>query len=187
VRKYKHVNIVVIIIIKPAITNLVTYADFIFPLVGSQSQADAIYFDLSSASDLVPHSLLFHKISAFGLSGGYGNWFRSYLSNRHSQVCVSGILSSPFEVLSGVPQGSVLGPPLFNVFIHDLCDAISHSKYLHFADDIKIYRAIKSPEDFNLLQSDINSIHGWCTANYMILTISKTKVISFSRKTNILI
>jgi hypothetical protein len=54
------------------------------------------------------YSLLLHKLSAFGLSGGYLNWFRSYLSNRKSQVRVSGILSSPFEVLSGVPQGSVL-------------------------------------------------------------------------------
>jgi hypothetical protein len=127
---------------KSAITNLVTYLDFISPLVGSQTQADAIYFDLSNAFDLVPHSLLLHKLSAFGHSGGYINWFRSYLPNRQSQVRVSGILSSPLEVLSGVPQGSVLGPLLFNVFINDLCDAIAHSKYLRFADDIKIYLAI---------------------------------------------
>jgi hypothetical protein len=63
-------------------TNLVTYVDFISPLVGSQRQADAIYFDLSNAFDLVPHSLLLHKLSAFGRSGGYVNWFRSYLCNR---------------------------------------------------------------------------------------------------------
>jgi hypothetical protein len=93
-------------------TNLVTHADFISPLVGSQRQANAIYFDLSYAFDLVPHCLLLlllllHKLSAFGLSGGYVNWFRSYLSNRKLQVRVSGVLSSLFEILSGVPQGSV--------------------------------------------------------------------------------
>jgi hypothetical protein len=66
-------------------TNLVTYVDFISPVVDSQRQADAIYFDLSDAFDLVSHSLL-HKLSASGLSGGYVNWFRSYLSNRKSLV-----------------------------------------------------------------------------------------------------
>jgi hypothetical protein len=108
---------------------VVTYVEFISPLVGSQRQADAIYFDLSNAFDLVSHSLL-HKLSASGLSGGYLNWFRSYLSNRKSQVRVSGFLSRPFKVLSGVPQVSVLGPLLFNVFNNDVCDAVAHFKYL---------------------------------------------------------
>jgi hypothetical protein len=65
---------------------LVTYVDFISFLVGSQRQADAIYFDLSIAFGLVPHSLLTYKLGAFGLSGGYENWFHSYLSNRKSQA-----------------------------------------------------------------------------------------------------
>jgi hypothetical protein len=66
---------------KSAIISLVTYGDFISPLVGSLRQTDAIYFDQSNAFDLVPHSLLLHKLSAFGLSGAYVIWFRSYLSN----------------------------------------------------------------------------------------------------------
>jgi hypothetical protein len=70
--------------IKSACTNLVSFVDFITPLVCSQRQADAIYFDLSNAFDLVPHSLLLHKLSAFGFSGGYVNWFRSYLSGLQS-------------------------------------------------------------------------------------------------------
>jgi hypothetical protein len=94
--------------VKSASTNLVAYVDFIAPLVGSQRQADAIYFDLSNAFDLVPH----HKLSAFGLSSGYINWFRSYLSNRTSQVRVTGSLSAPFVVLSGVPQGCPGAPAL---------------------------------------------------------------------------
>jgi hypothetical protein len=117
----------------------VTYADFISPVFGSQRQSDAIYFDVSKKFDLVPHSLHLHKLSAFGLSGGYVKWCRSDLFNRKSQVRVSGILSSPFEVLSGVPQGFLLGPLLFSVFINDICDAVVHSIYLLFADDIRIY------------------------------------------------
>jgi hypothetical protein len=137
--------------------------------------------------DLVPHTLLLQKLSAFGLPGGYVNWFCSYLTNRQSQVRVSGILSSPFVVLSGVPQGSVLGPLFFNIFMNDLCDVIIYSRYLLFADDIKIFRVIKSPNICNQLQSDIDSVQGWCTANFMKLNISKTRVISFSRKTNTMI
>jgi hypothetical protein len=117
---------------KSTTTNLVTYLAFITPLVGSQRQADAVYFDLTSAFDLVPHTLHLHKLSALGLSGGYVNWFRSYLTNRQSQVRIGGIISSPFEVLSGVPQRSVLGPLLFNVYINELCDTIKHSSYLLF-------------------------------------------------------
>jgi hypothetical protein len=79
-----------------------------------------------------------------------------------------------------------LGPLLFNIFINDLCNAINHSRYLLFADDIKIFRAIRSPYDCSLLQSDIDSVQSWCTANFMKLNISKTRVISFSRKTNTL-
>jgi hypothetical protein len=108
-----------------------------------------------------------------GLSGGYVNWFRSYLSNWKSQVRVSGILSSPFEVLSDEPQGSVLGLLHFCVFINDICE------YLHCADDVKIYRAVKSPHDCDLLQSDINSAQGWCIINCMKLNISRTKVLQY--------
>jgi hypothetical protein len=113
---------------KSAITNLVTYVDFISPSVDSQSQADVIYFDLSNAFDLIPYSLLLLKLRAFGLSGGSVNWFRSYLSNRKSQVRVSGILSSPTEIISGVLLGSVLRPLLFSVFINDLLDIVAHSR-----------------------------------------------------------
>jgi hypothetical protein len=137
---------------KSTITNLVTYFEFITPLVTSQGQADDIYFDLSSAFHLV------QKLSAFGVSDGYVNWFCSYLTNRKSQVRVSKTLSWPFVMPSGVPQGSVLGPLLFNIFINDLCNAINHSRYLLLADDIKIFRAIRSPYDCSLLQSDIDSV-----------------------------
>jgi hypothetical protein len=102
----------------------------------------------------MPYSLLLYKICALGLFGGYVKWFRSYPQNRKSQFRVSGIHSSPFEVLSYVPEGSV---PVFQWFINDLCDAVTDSTT--FADDIKICRAIRS-QDCNLLQPDNNSIQG---------------------------
>jgi hypothetical protein len=106
-------------------------------------------------------------------------------TNRLSYGAARGFLSSPSQVLSGVPRGSILGPLLFNVFIKDFGDAIAHSKYLLFADDIKIYRAIKISEDCDLLQSDINSKQGLHIANYLELSISKNKITYFSRKTNV--
>jgi hypothetical protein len=83
--------------------------------------------------------------------------------------------------LSGAPQVSTLGPPLFNIFINDLSDRINHSKFLLFADDPEIYRDIKSGEDCKALKTDIDLVHQWCE-NCMELNIQKTKIISFTHK-----
>jgi hypothetical protein len=85
-----------------------------------------------------------------------------------------------------VPQGSLLGPFLFNLFINDVFNSINHCKFLIFADDLKISRVINSSDDCLLLQSDINSVSDWCAANSMRLSICKMHVMSYSRKKNIL-
>jgi hypothetical protein len=105
---------------------------------------------------LVSHPLLLYKLSSYGLSAGYANRFCSYLTNRKSHVLFTGIFSSPFIALSGVPQGSVLGPLVFIIYMDALCSKIIHGNLLLlFADDIKIFRHITSTDDCFLLQSDI--------------------------------
>jgi hypothetical protein len=133
--------------------------------------------------DLVPHNMLLHKLGSFGFSDGYVSWFRSYLTNRPSRVRVCGTLSQPFQVTSGVPKGSVLGPFLFNLFINDLCSSVQYCKLLIFADDVKIFRVINSPHDCLVLQSDINCLSGWCIANSMRLNNAKARLVS---QTNLL-
>jgi hypothetical protein len=137
----------------------------ILPSVSTQGQTDSVYFDFTKAFDIVPHNILLRKLSNFGLSSGYIDWFRSYLSNRQSFVRISGTVSFPYLVKCGVPQGSTLGPLLFNIFINDICDSIHNSQCLVFADDLKIYRSISDVDDCKLLQHDINSVQNWCLDN----------------------
>jgi hypothetical protein len=167
-------------------TNLVMFLNFMIPVVRGQRHGDAVYSDLSNSFDLVPHNLLLHKLCSFGFIDGYVSWFRSYLTNRQSRVRVSGTLSLPFQVTSVCCKRLALGPFLFSVFINDLCNCINHCKFLIFADDLKIFRAINSPHDCLLLQPGINSVSGWCAANSMRRNIAKTHTVSYSRKTNVL-
>jgi hypothetical protein len=104
---------------------------------------------------LVVHLTLCHipcfqeNLSSFELRSAYVSWFHSYLTDRFSSVIITGIISAPFRILASVSQGSVLGPLLFNIYIDDTCNVITHSRFLLFSDDTKILHAIKSFDDSN--------------------------------------
>ena len=102
---------------------------------------DDVYLDFQKAFDKVPHQRLILKLKAHGIGNGVINWIEKWLTHRRQRVIVDGEISNWKSVLSGVPQGSVLGPILFLIYINDLEDDIS-SKVLKFADDTKVFRKV---------------------------------------------
>lgn len=144
-------------------------------------QTDVIYLDFAKAFDCVPHQRLLAKLSSLQLDPLALSWIRCFLTNRLQYTVVGNHCSATTNVISGVPQGSVLGPLLFLIFINDLPNGISSSIRL-FADDCVLYRRIAHRTDHEIIQSDLHQIESWCSNSLMKLNISKCKVMQISRK-----
>ena len=121
------------------------------------SNTDIIYFDFSKAFDTVPHLRLLHKLEVYGIKDKLLMWFKNFLVGRQQCVVLNNIQSSWSIVTSGVPQGSVLGPLLFTIFVNDIPHIVRSDIYL-FADDIKLSRTIKNSDDILILQDDIHKL-----------------------------
>ena len=142
--------------------------------VDEGSPVDIIYLDFKKAFDKVPHQRLLLKLKAHGIGNGMINWIEKWLFGRRQRVVVDGEVSNWKAVLSGVPQGSVLGPILFLIYINDLDDDIT-SKVLKFADDTKVFRKIKSDADRQHLQDDLNKLIEWSEKWQMLFNFGKCK------------
>ena len=130
--------------------------------LSEHQQIDAIFLDFSKAFDKVDHAGLLLKLKDLGIRNSLLKWVESFLSGRSQRVLVEGNVSSPRPVLSGVPQGTVLGPLLFLVYINDINEGLSHgTKIKLFADDSLLYRTIKTPNDSKILQDDLNTLQKW--------------------------
>ena len=151
-------------------------------IVDNGGTVDVIYFDYSKAFDVVNHEILLTKLRSIGIKGEILAWISSFLTDRTLQVCVKGHTSRPRSVLSGVPQGSVLGPLLFLVYINHIASQLS-CKFKIFADDLKIYAFIdQSKPDANaLVQSDIATLTLTSESWGLKLNASKCAVLRFSR------
>ena len=137
----------------------------------------AVFVDLSKAFDMVNHKLLIAKLNSFGITGIENKWFKSYLNNRTQCVSINGTISNPKTIMSGVPQGSILGPLLFLLFINDMSDSIMNSTVDMYADDTLIYfchRDVKTIE--TCLNNDLASLSKWLDDNLMKANVSKTNV-----------
>ena len=140
--------------------------------------------DYAKAFDKVDHSILIKKLHLLGIKGNLLAWIPSFLTHRKQKVSINGVHSIPSEVLSGVPQGTVLGPVLFVVYINDLLEDISSNGFM-FADDTKIFRQISSVNDSRHLQSDITKLENWSNQWLLQFHPDKCHILTLGKFENI--
>lgn len=167
---------------RSTVTNLSVFSKYVSFNLEFGSQIDVIYTDLAKAFDKVNHAVLIRKFESFSFSTKLISYLRSYLSNRYQYVKFDNASSNKFIAASGVPQGSILGPLLFTLFINDISECIKHSQYLLYADDLKIYNCILTESNCQNLQKDLDAIVSYCTKNDLKLNINKCKHLSIHRK-----
>ena len=143
---------------RSCVTQLTAILDYIGAQPDSGKQTDVVYLDMSKVFDKVDHALLLEKLYHFNIFGNLHSWFRSYLRGRKQRVTVLGAASQDLEVTSRVPQGSLLGPLLFLIYVNSLPDAVTSSTVACFADDTKIVKRIDSRADCAALQSDLTGL-----------------------------
>ena len=143
----------------------------------------AVFLDFSKAFDKVWHRGLLYKLRKMGIQGNLLSWFESYLSNRKQLVVLGGCESDVKSVTCGVPQGSVLGPLLFLVYINDLVENLECECFL-FADDASVFKRLNKNNILatNLLNADLRKITTWCQKWLLTINVTKTKSMLFSRK-----
>lgn len=164
-------------------TALTKIVDNWLTAINNNEIVGTLFLDLTKAFDLVNHQILLQKLALYKFSPSTLSWFASYLSNRTQQVNISGKLSSTKEILAGVPQGSVLGPLLFILFVNDLPQYIKYCLLELFADDATLHISDTSiPSLCQYLNADFLNFLQWCEDNDMKANIPKTKAMFISSK-----
>ena len=167
---------------KSCLSQLLVHFDTILNNGLEGLETDVIYLDFAKAFDKVDHEILIRKLSNFGIRGALLKWLTSFLENRYQTVHINGQKSHRCIVKSGVPQGTVLGPILFLLFINDINECLQHSLSSNFADDSRILRGISGVSDTKLLQEDILHAANWSKTNNMELNEEKFQFISHKFK-----
>ena len=147
-----------------------------------------VFADLKKAFNTADHNIVLEKLDYYGIRGAPKDWFYSYLDNQKQYDALNGSNSSIKPILTGVPQGSVLGPLLFLIYINDLCKCVKYSETYHFADDTNMLLSHSSLETLaKRMNSDLKNLSQWLKANKLSLNVTKTELIIFhssSKKTD---
>ena len=150
--------------------------------VDKRNSVDLAFIDFSKAFDKVPHNHLINKLAAYNLDQSVLGWIYAFLTNRTQKVTIDNSYSDEISVTSGVPQGSVLGPLLFLLYINDLPDKMKCNIRM-YADDVVLYANVASNENFNsILQEDLDELSQWCRKLHMSINVKKCAVMRMTRQ-----
>ena len=165
---------------RSCLTHLLKHIDAVIQSILDGHEHDVVYLDFAKAFDKVDHEILVQKLKLFGIGDKLLSWLKQFLIDRKQVVSVNGVHSSITCVLSGVPQGSVLGPILFLIYIDDLENCLSGSTSGSFADDTRLSKIISCCEDKDILQEDLINVIEWSLRNNMKLHESKFELLSYN-------
>ena len=165
---------------RSCLTNLVAFYDKVTCLVDMGQAVDIVYLDLSKAFDTVPHSLLLERLMCYGPDKGSVQWVGTWLTGRTHRVVVNSSFSDWQPVTGGVPQGSILGPMLFSIFISDLGTGIKRG-LMEFADDTKVSGEADTPEGRAALQGGLGRLEEWASKSLMKVSKDKCKVLQLGK------
>ena len=173
-----------VLVAQHAVTALLSVTEEWLSALEYGQEVCAVFFDYRKAFDSVPHLPLLKKLENLGFNDHILHWVSGYLASRSQSVVVNGKSSLPAPVISGVPQGSVLGPLLFLIYINDLTEInlTDGAKITLYAEDVLLFRVINSPEDFAKLQDDIDKVGNWSCTNHLTLNRDKCKYMIVSRR-----
>ena len=166
---------------RSTLTQLLHHFDSILEILEQNENADIIYLDLSKAFDKVNHRILLHKLEHMKITGKINAWIKSFLTNRIQHVVINGHKSDPATVVSGVPQGTVLGPALFIIYMDNITDYIKSTIIKMFADDSKLISSIKNLADREKLITDLKALIKWTEENSMEFNDDKFQLLQIGQ------
>ena len=155
-------------------------------MLSKHKQIAAVFLDVRKAFNSVPHHQLIKALHSIGIQGPLLNWFRSYLTSRFQRVVLDGTTSDPVPVTSGVPQGSILGPLMFNIFMNalSLVTLSTNCQIILYADDILLFKPIDSSDDLQDFQQDLQNICNWIQDSGLRPNHVKTQLLPITRSRN---
>ena len=163
-------------------TALINVTDNILKAIDEKSASLLVLLDMSKAFDILNHNLLLEKLRKLGLKASVTSWFSSYLSiaSRYQRIRCEDSLSELLPLTNGVPQGSILGPVLFSIYINDLISVITHSQPAAYVDDSQLHLKFSVSDSSSAMAAvnqDLRNISKWCANNYLLINPEKTRLV----------